>query len=49
MADIIKVATRDAYGKALVELGEMNDKVIVVCLKKLSPKDFSMQVLPNVI
>ena len=30
MADIIKVATRDAYGKALVELGEMNDKVIVV-------------------
>lgn len=30
MADIIKVATRDAYGKALVELGEKNDKVIVV-------------------
>lgn len=29
MADIIKTATRDAYGKALVELGEKNDKVIV--------------------
>ena len=30
MADIIKTATRDAYGKALVELGEKNDKVIVL-------------------
>ena len=29
MADVIKTATRDAYGKALVELGEKNDKVIV--------------------
>ena len=29
MADIAKIATRDAYGKALVELGEKNDKVIV--------------------
>ena len=28
MADVVKVATRDAYGKALVELGEKNDKVI---------------------
>ena len=30
MADIIKTATRDAYGKALVELGGINDKVIVL-------------------
>lgn len=30
MADIVKIATRDAYGKALVELGEKNDKVIVL-------------------
>lgn len=30
MADIIKTATRDAYGKALVELGEKDDKVIVM-------------------
>lgn len=30
MADIIKIATRDAYGKALVELGAINDKVIVL-------------------
>ena len=30
MADIIKSATREAYGKALVELGETNDKVIVL-------------------
>ena len=30
MADIIKVATREAYGKALVELGERNDKVVVL-------------------
>ncbi len=30
MADVIKTATRDAYGKALVELGEKNDKLIVL-------------------
>ena len=30
MADIIKVATRDAYGKALVELGEKNPDVLVL-------------------
>ena len=30
MADVIKTATRDAYGKALVELGQKNDKVIVL-------------------
>ena len=30
MADIIKMATREAYGKALVELGEKNDKVVVL-------------------
>lgn len=30
MADIIKTATRDAYGKALVELGRINDKIVVL-------------------
>ena len=30
MADVIKTATRDAYGKALVELGGKNEKVIVL-------------------
>ena len=30
MADVIKTATRDAYGKALVELGGVNDKVVVL-------------------
>ena len=30
MADVIKTATRDAYGKALVELGSKNEKVIVL-------------------
>lgn len=30
MVDIIKTATRDAYGKALVELGGLNDKLIVL-------------------
>ena len=30
MADIIKTATRDAYGKALVELGGVNDKLVVL-------------------
>ena len=25
-----KIATREAYGKALVELGEKNDKVVVL-------------------
>ncbi len=29
MAEIIKTATRDAYGKALVELGKQNDKIVV--------------------
>ncbi len=30
MADVIKTATRDAYGKALAELGEKNKKLIVL-------------------
>ena len=30
MADTVKMATREAYGKALVELGEKNDKVVVL-------------------
>ncbi len=30
MADTIKIATRDSYGKALVELGAKNDKLIVL-------------------
>ena len=30
MADVIKVATRDAYGKALVELGEKNPNIVVL-------------------
>ena len=30
MAEVIKTATRDAYGKALVELGETNKKLIVL-------------------
>ncbi len=30
MADVIKTATRDAYGKALVELGQKNEKVLVL-------------------
>lgn len=30
MAEVIKCATRDAYGKALVELGDKNDKVVVL-------------------
>lgn len=30
MAEIIKSATRDAYGKALVELGAINDKIVVL-------------------
>lgn len=30
MSEMIKTATRDAYGKALVELGEKNDKVVVL-------------------
>ncbi len=29
MADVIKMATREAYGKALVELAETNDKLVV--------------------
>ena len=30
MTEIIKTATRDAYGKALVDLGKLNDKIIVL-------------------
>ncbi|MBQ4245468.1 MAG: transketolase family protein [Clostridia bacterium] len=30
MADTVKMATREAYGKSLVELGEKNDKVVVL-------------------
>ncbi|HZK21493.1 MAG TPA: transketolase family protein [Oscillospiraceae bacterium] len=30
MTDTIKTATRDAYGKALVELGELNENIIVL-------------------
>ena len=30
MAEVIKCATREAYGKALVELGEQNDRVLVL-------------------
>src|SRR6185437_15039621 len=30
-ADIPSAATRDGFGKALLELGESNDKVVVVC------------------
>lgn len=30
MSEVIKTATRDAYGKALVELGEKNDRIIVL-------------------
>ena len=30
MADVIKTATRDAYGRALVELGEKNPNVLVL-------------------
>lgn len=30
MAEIVKMATREAYGKALAELGAVNDKVVVL-------------------
>lgn len=30
MADIVKIATRDSYGKALVEMGAVNDKLVVL-------------------
>lgn len=30
MADVKKIATRDSYGNALVELGAINDKVVVL-------------------
>lgn len=60
MADVIKTATREAYGKALVELGEKDESLIVmdadlaaatkqVCLKRHSRRDFLMQESPNVI
>lgn len=30
MADIVKIATRDSYGKALVELGKQNENIVVL-------------------
>ena len=30
MADVVKMATREAYGKALVELGATNEKIVVL-------------------
>ena len=30
MADVKKIATRESYGNALVELGAVNDKVVVL-------------------
>lgn len=30
MADVVKMATREAYGKALVELGAVNEKIVVL-------------------
>ena len=30
MSEVIKTATRDAYGKALAELGAINDKILVL-------------------
>ena len=32
MSEVIKTATRDAYGKALVELGEKNKQYLIVLL-----------------
>ena len=33
MADVKKMATREAYGKALVKLGKVNDDVVVLAAK----------------
>ena len=60
MADVIKTATREAYGKALVELGEKDESLIVMdadlaaatktgMFKRHSRRDFLMQESPNVI
>ena len=41
MADIIKTATRDAYGKALIELGHKDKKLQEPeSLRRNSPIDF---------
>lgn len=51
MAEIIKAATRDGYGKALVELGAINDKLVVLdadlaeATKQLCSKGVSGQIL----
>ena len=38
MADIIKTATRDAYGKALIELGHKDKNVIPILQKLQEPE-----------
>ncbi len=49
MSDIIKIATREAYGKALVELGEKNDKIVVLDsdLAKATKTDMFKKAFPN--
>lgn len=58
MAEIIKAATRDGYGKALVELGAINDKLVVLdadlaeatkqlCSKRRIRTDSLIPVLPS--
>lgn len=60
MAEVKKIATRESYGNALVELGQENPNVVVLdadlaaatkqeCLRKLFQKDILIVVSQNVI
>ena len=43
MAENIKAATRDGYGKALVELGAINDKLVVLDADLAEATDSNVQ------
>ncbi len=58
MSDVKKIATRESYGRTLVELGKENDKIVVlmqtwrnpprpVCLRRRSLSATLTAVLPK--
>ena len=60
MAEVMKKATRDSYGEALVELGQVNPNIVVFdadlagatktgVFKKLFPTAFLTAALPKAI
>ena len=45
MADVQKIATREAYGKALIELGKEHDDLLVFDADLLAPASTARSIL----